>query len=94
MIDWLSLFWNSLWVLGSAVILAVLSYHHWLAHEQGVRWRAQLETAAFQRPFWAGFSLIALGLAGTSPTWWETTLWAGFALYALFNIWTTLTTTH
>ena len=86
MIDWYALFWNSLWVVGASVLLAALSYHHWLAHEQGVRFRTQLETADGQRPLWAGFLLIAVGLAGTSPVWWETAVWGALALYAILNI--------
>ena len=85
MIDWFALFWSSLWILGTAVILAALSYHHWLAHEQGVGFRAQLRTAAFQAPLWAGLALTAVGLAGTSATWWETGVWGIMAAVSLFN---------
>lgn len=90
MIDWLALGMNSLWILGAAVWLATLSYHHWLAVERGVRLRDQMQTRPFALAGWLGLLLIAAGLAGTSGTVWETVLWlvlAAVSLYNALNVW-------
>lgn len=84
-IDWLSLLMNSFWIIGSAILLAALSYHYWLADQEGRRFRDQVEQPAFQRFFWLSFVFIGVGLAGTSQRVWETTIWIIFTLFSVVN---------
>jgi type IV secretory pathway VirB2 component (pilin) len=83
-IDWYDVIVNSFWILGLAIILAAVSYHHWLAGEANRSLRAQLESPAFQLPAWIGFCLICIGLAGGSGRVWETIIWIIFGLIGLF----------
>lgn len=87
MIDWTSLIINSFWVLGLAIILAAFSYHHWAAHEAGRSLREQLNQNSFQFFAWLGFTLVAVGLAGTSRQTWEMVVWILFALAGAFYAW-------
>jgi hypothetical protein len=82
MIDWQSLFLNSLWIVGLAILLAGFSYHYWLALETQQRVRLVWQRPSWQRFAWLGLAFFAAGLAGTSPRWWETVIWIIFLLYS------------
>jgi hypothetical protein len=82
-IDWYNVIVNSFWILGLAIILAAVSYHHWLAGEDNRPLRAQLESSAFQLPAWIGFCLICIGLAGSSGRVWETIIWIAFGVIGI-----------
>jgi hypothetical protein len=83
-IDWLSVVMNGFWIVGTAVLLAAFSYQYSQTEPPSLKER--LEQKSFLRPFWAGMACIALGLAGTSSTWWETALWGLLMLISLMNI--------
>jgi hypothetical protein len=89
MINWLQVFFNLLWLLGLALILAAFSYTNWLAHARGVRTRQLLGTLTFQRPFSIGMGLISLGLFFLSRGWLEHVLWAAFTLLFAWQSWGT-----
>jgi hypothetical protein len=77
MIDWYFVFTNSLWILGLSIVLAALSYHHWLARELGRRLCDQFREPAWVMPFAGGMVLVSLGLAlAEGARWWERVLWA------------------
>lgn len=80
MIDWFALIFNSLWVLGLAVILAAASFHHWNASRHHTSLRTQFQQQSFAAWGWLGLTLIALGLAGTSQPLWQQLLWSAFAI--------------
>lgn len=82
-IDWLSVVMNGFWILGTAVLLASFSYQYSQTEPGSLRER--LEQKGFLRPFWLGTTFIAAGLAGTSQTWWETSLWSVFIIICLVN---------
>jgi hypothetical protein len=84
MIDWLSLVLNTLWILGLAVILAVVSYYYWQA--EGV-WRRVFRDAGFQTLFAAGVGLSGLGIAAAADSWWLRGLWGALALLAFGQGW-------
>ena len=83
-IDWLSVLMNSFWIVGTAVLLASLSYQY--AQPQPATLKERLSQPSFLRLVWVGFTFIAIGLAGTSQTLWETGLWGIFVLIGLINI--------
>jgi len=66
---------NSLWILGLATLLAALSWAHWAASVEKVRFRAVLGRPGVRRVLDLGLALFCAGLAATSRTWWERTLW-------------------
>lgn len=84
MIDWLNLAGNALWILGSALALATLSYASWEASQRGERLRARLGMPGPQMALDAAGVLFCAGLAVTASAQWETWLWA--ALGALFLV--------
>ncbi len=79
-IDWLNVFFNAIWILGLAVILAAFSINDWLAHTKRIKLRRQLETAAFQTPLTGGLMLVSLSLALLADVWWERALWGVFVV--------------
>jgi hypothetical protein len=87
MIDWLSVLFNALWVMGGALILAAFSHTHWLAGVRRVSLRRLLNTPHFQLPFTVGLTLISLGLLFLASTWLERGLWAIFTLLFTWQLW-------
>lgn len=85
-IDWISIFFNSFWILGLALLLAALSYQQWQAQQTQTRLRERLNDPLFIRAFWLGFILISIGLAGTSGRTWETAIWSIFIIIGLINM--------
>lgn len=85
MIDWLSVLFNSFWILGLSLLVAALSYHYWLARETERRLRTQFNQPSFLRVFWTSLALIGIGLAGTSQTTWETAVWILFIILSIIN---------
>lgn len=89
MIDWQSVFFNSFWIVGAAILLAAVSYFYWLAQEMETAVKQQFETNGFQRFFWISFSLIGVGLIGTSHAGWEMGVWGLFTVISGINCWRT-----
>lgn len=56
---------NFIWILGLAVILAVLSYHDFMVHKKKRRWREVLDSDSFWRPIHIAGIMIFVGLAGS-----------------------------
>jgi hypothetical protein len=78
---------NSLWILGLAVLLAVLSWAHWVASTEEKRLRAVLGRPRIQQGLDLGLFLFCAGLAATGRTWWERTLWGLLAAAWVFQTW-------
>ncbi|MGQ9555898.1 MAG: hypothetical protein ACUVWR_17495 [Anaerolineae bacterium] len=90
MIDWLSLAFSALWILGLALVLATLSFANYQARQAGIRLRQALSTPSFSLPISLGLLLFCLGMSyGTQPLW-QRLLWlllaAAFA-YDAFSSW-------
>jgi hypothetical protein len=88
MIDWAGVLFNGLWVLGAALILAVLSFAHYEARRRGERLRVRLAAPGFQVGCFAGLGLISLGLALIGPRWWERILWGLLCAANSWQLWT------
>lgn len=86
MINWQSVLFNSLWIVGLALLLAGFSYSYWAARDGKRPLSHQLASVEFLAPFWAGMLLFCAGLAGTSERVWEIILWGLLALFSIFNL--------
>jgi hypothetical protein len=80
MIDWYNLASNILWIFGSALALAVLSYASWNASVTGQKLRTILGKSSYQVALHAAGLLFSLGLAATTGRGWEMWLWLALAL--------------
>jgi hypothetical protein len=74
---------NLLWVVGLALLLAVLSWSSWLASVQKVRFRAILARPGVRAALDLGLAVFSAGLAATAQTWWERVLWLVLAVWWL-----------
>ncbi len=86
MIDWQSVLFNGLWIVGLSVLLAALGYAYWAAGEQKRPLRLQLGSIGFLRAFWISMTFFCIGLAGTSLRLWETILWGVLAAFSAFSL--------
>jgi len=80
LIDWRMVGFSSLWIMGLAVILAVLSFADYHAKAKGNRFRDELRTPIYQAWINVGLTLFCLGLLGSSDAWWESVLWGLLAV--------------
>ena len=83
MVTWWHSFHSSLWILGLALILAVLSVAEYQASSE----RVGLAEPGRQVLLLTGVSLFCLGLLLGAGTWWERAIWG---LLALLTAWQTL----
>jgi hypothetical protein len=79
MINWISIFANSLWIFGLALALATCSYASWQAALIGGKWRVSLSQPMAQRVLALAGIFFCTGLAATSKNWWEIGLWVVLA---------------
>lgn len=75
MIDIWGVVANGPWVVGLAVLLATLSWAHWAAGVEDVRFRETLGRTEVRRIMDVGLALFCAGLAATSDVWWRQVLW-------------------
>jgi len=88
MIDWLGLAHNTLWLLGLAMALAVLSIALDESRPAGHRLRDSLAAPGFQAALDAGLVLVCVGLLFSAQAWWERGAWGLAAvLFAAHAIW-------
>lgn len=81
MIDTWGVLANSLWIAGLAILLAALSWAHWMASVKSSRLRVALAGSAARRMRSLGSFLFCAGLAATGRAWWEWALWGGLTLW-------------
>lgn len=82
----LSILFNSLWIVGLALLLATASYHYDRAQQQQRTFRKQANSRSFVVAAWTSATLVSLGLAGTSTRLWEAAIWIVLALMSLANV--------
>jgi hypothetical protein len=87
MIDWVGVATNSLWLLGLAVCLAVISYADWNAHSDHRRLYDVLQQPTFRLPLWSGLTLFCTGVALSGGRWWERALWGVLTVMATAEVW-------
>jgi multisubunit Na+/H+ antiporter MnhB subunit len=87
MVDWGSLAFNGLWVLGASVILAAFSISSYEAQRRGEPLRVRLTAPSFQLWLLVGLVLISLGAALIGPRWWERVLWGMLCATSAWQLW-------
>jgi multisubunit Na+/H+ antiporter MnhB subunit len=87
MVEWISLAFNGLWVLGAAMILAAFSVSCYEAQRLDERLRVRLAAPGFQVPLALGLLLISLGMAMLGGRWWERALWGLFCATNAWQLW-------
>lgn len=87
MVDWISLAFNGLWVLGAAVILSAFSLAYHEAQRRGERLRARLSTPGFRARLLSGLTLVSLGAALLGLHWWDRLLWGGLCAMSAWQVW-------
>lgn len=80
MIDWLSVGFCSLWILGLSVGLATLGTARHYCYEHKQRLGQVLAKPAFEFALNAGMLLFCLGAAGSAEAIWERALWVVLAM--------------
>jgi CubicO group peptidase (beta-lactamase class C family) len=87
MIDWWSVFANSLWIGGVAAALAVLSYADWSAHNEGRDFHSTMRRLVSSSAFALSLALACAGGALSVSAGWQRWLWlllaAGFSAQAV-----------
>lgn len=87
MIDWYSVGFGALWILGLGLVVAALSFANYLAPQQKRRFRQALEMAACQIMIDLGLVFFCLGWTGSVSGTWERIVWAVLALMFAVQTW-------
>jgi hypothetical protein len=88
MVEWNSLIFNGLWVLGAAVIVAAFSLSVYETRCRGGHLRVQLGSPGIRLSLMVGFVLVSLGIALIGPRWWERVLWGLLCALSVWQLWT------
>jgi hypothetical protein len=84
MIDWFNLLANSLWVLGLALALALVSYASWLASQRALPLRIVLAQPPLPWGLDLAGALFALGMGLAGVVLWQKIVW--LCLAAVFIV--------
>lgn len=87
LIDWVSVGFSALWILGLGLVTAAFSFAYYLASQQKQRFRQALEMPACRIIIGLGLVFFCLGWAGGVSPVWERLLWAVLALIFAVQIW-------
>jgi cytochrome c biogenesis protein CcdA len=87
MIDWYSVGFSALWILGLGLVVAALGFAYYLAGQQKQRFRQALEIPACRIVIDLGLVFFALGWTGSVSSTWERIVWAVLALLFLVQTW-------
>ena len=89
MIDWVSVGFGALWILGLGLVTAALSFTNYLANQQKRGFKQALEMPACRIMIDLGLVFFCLGWAGGVSAVWERLLWAVLALIFAVQTWQT-----
>jgi len=64
-IPWGKVFSNFVWILGASIILAVFSYHEFLAYVQKAKRIEVFKRNSFKKPFLFGLILVTAGVCAS-----------------------------
>ncbi len=80
MIDWLSLAFNFLWILGLGCILAILSWAYYYSQVRRIHFKQVLKKHSFLTGLYISGGLFCAGMAGSTKPGWELWVWVGLAI--------------
>lgn len=84
-IDLLGVFFNSLWILGLAVLLATGSYAYYEAGKTKGKIRAKFQKFGYALALDAGMALFIAGMATMEDRWWGRVLWIALGVVVLLD---------
>jgi hypothetical protein len=87
MIDWVSVVFGALWILGLGLVTASLSFAYYLARQQKRRFGQALEMPGCRIIIGLGLVFFCLGWLGGASAAWERLLWAVLALIFALQTW-------
>jgi hypothetical protein len=87
MIDWYSVGFSALWIIGLGLEVAALSLANYLASQQKWRFRQALEMPACRIMINLGLVFFCLGWTGSVSGTWERIVWAVLTLIIAVRIW-------
>jgi hypothetical protein len=87
MIDWVSLGFSALWILGLGLVVAALGFAYYLAEQQEQHFKQALKIPACRIMMDLGLVFFALGWTGSASSTWERIVWAVLALLFLVQTW-------
>lgn len=83
MIDWLLVFYHTIWMLGLALLLTAFSWTHWQTERAGKSLGQGLNEPAYRLASSAALLLLALGLALSVESPWLKIGWVTLLALAL-----------
>ncbi|HEY76506.1 MAG TPA: hypothetical protein G4O00_10040 [Thermoflexia bacterium] len=86
MIDLGAVLVNGLWILGLAVVLAVLSQAYAFG-THGTGFRAAMQRQHVQQGLAIGLVLFCAGMAATGRVWWDRLLWGALTVGWAVRTW-------
>lgn len=89
MINWYSVGFGALWILGLSLVAAALSFANYLASQQKRQFKQVLELPACRIMTDLGLVFFCLGWAGGVSATWERLLWTVLALVFAVQTWQT-----
>jgi hypothetical protein len=89
MIDWYSVGFAALWILGLGLLMTGLSLANYLGSTQICKFRKALRMPVCRTLISLGLVIFCIGLAGSVSTVWEHLLWAAMALLFALQSWQT-----
>ena len=87
MINWYSLFANTLWILALAFAAATISYAHWQARQEDIKLGHLLSQPKWQNALNISGVFFCFGLAATTQKVWEQVIWLLMGLLFVLQIW-------
>jgi hypothetical protein len=87
MIDWYSVGFSALWILGLGLVVAALSFASYMADQQKQRFNQALEIPSCRIMIDLGLVFFALGWTGSVSSTWERVVWAVLAALFMVQTW-------
>jgi hypothetical protein len=87
MIDWYSVGFGALWILGLGLVTTALSFANYLVSQQKRRFKQALAMPSCRIMIDLGLVFFCLGWAGSVSVVWERLLWAVLALIFAVQAW-------
>jgi putative inorganic carbon (HCO3(-)) transporter len=87
LINWISLFINSLWLAGLALILAGCNYNSYFLKQKGLKISSNWRMLWYSLPVQVGVLLVCGGMLFNSASWLESILWGLLGLICTWEWW-------